>query len=501
LKSVSPEAYKALTESGGTAKKIVSETLEKGGELVNKSLKSVTGKEAKEILEWANRPVKEIASEAGEGIKKKIKGFVDKSGGKVDEMIEGGKDLKKSLGEVFEDREIDIKDMTFKEQMESSTKIKDFNQIIADTEKKYKPKELKLTGDKKIRFYGEDDEAALIQKSLDMLPEKMKEKLLSGDGKELKIYVDDYLYSGSDGISPGNLGLCCPSEGKIVLNRSNLNRDLNLGYIYEKKHFRSYLKNSDMERWQIPGYDNRNTFNDYMAGLVDSKSAVGNKSIIGKDSPADILSSGDVKVKPEVDTTKIPVTETPPAGSNLESPRIKQEKLLNKSKDKYLDTSKDTSGWDKLKKSQEEVKPRPGDNLDILKMDSVPEDSSNISKVGFKDGEVKKQLKWQETFFHEIFHQYDYNMGKGGYLSEIAEDTPWGKDPAMHNITNYTKKVQKASETAAESFTQLMNHVQDYTVINKGNFDMKDFMSYIEGDTYLGSYKYIIDNYLDGTLF
>ncbi len=272
-----------------------------------------------------------------------------------------------------------------------------------------------------------------------------------------------------------------------------------------------------MERWQIPGYDNRNTFNEYMAGLGNPSPVKGNKSIAVKEPPADIPGLEDIK-KPGVDTGKTPAPEKPSSGSQYQE----GSELLHKTDkevsgfdknmaDKRL---KEQSEWENYRKDQDSqinIKDKEDSEIfgtdpdskgkDISEMASDQSDDLNIDRVGFKDGEVKKQLKWQETFFHEIFHQYDYNMGKGGYLSEIAKDTPWGKDPAMHNITNYTKKVQKASETAAESFTQLMNHVQDYTVINKGNFDMKDFMSYIEGDTYLGSYKYIIANYLDGTLF
>ncbi|MEQ8192095.1 MAG: hypothetical protein ABRQ39_29295 [Candidatus Eremiobacterota bacterium] len=89
---------------------------------------------------------------------------------------------------------------------------------------------------------------------------------------------------------------------------------------------------------------------------------------------------------------------------------------------------------------------------------------------------------------------------KTSCFSEKAPDTPFYK-PATHDISNYARDCQSASETAAETFKSLMKEWRNYD--NPG--DIQGFLAQLGkkckyDDTRWNQYAFIVNNYLEKDL-
>jgi hypothetical protein len=228
LKNIAPEVYNTIKSSSGMAKKAVTEALDEGSVIVNNTLKKFTGKDTEEIWELiAEKPVEELIADTGKKIKTSL----------------------------LEDLSIDTFDY--------DKPAKTFNQIIQDVKSLFSKNNIKpekLEGPVgEIDFYINDLDSKRysqwIQDGMDNLPKGMWEK---AEGVK-EIFVDNYIYKTESGVlTPGNLGACKPSSGQIVLNKSNLNKDLDdflnryLGKVKNNIKYQeayNHLMDGTKERW------------------------------------------------------------------------------------------------------------------------------------------------------------------------------------------------------------------------------------------------------------
>jgi len=106
-----------------------------------------------------------------------------------------------------------------------------------------------------------------------------------------------------------------------------------------------------------------------------------------------------------------------------------------------------------------------------------------------------------DTFYHEVFHQADYDMARAAGLDpkKYKYYSQWGdspfKLPEAHNISDYAKKVQEPFETASETFRKLMSEKRKLEIDLGSDFSMDKFLKKLKDDPYSKQYEYMINTY------